>query len=287
MNRRVLVVILTLLIGYWLITSQYLWPETAPPIAQPSFKLDSAAEIFQYLHWTNSTSCKFAVDVGFAIYNGSGLAAPDGHKAVCFDSSVAPVYGRCLVYSFGINNQWSFDEGMEKFGCEIYAFDPSMKEETHNRSERIHFYKIGLTGQPDYVDPVKNWSMKTASSIHNDLLRHQSSVIDVLKMDVEFDEWDALRQMLRSGFLTAKVKQLAVEIHLRAEESLVQFQQRVRILMALESIGRFVRFSSRPNPWMLRRLRILSDRKDYSCFELAWYNSRFYNSSITQQLSSN
>jgi hypothetical protein len=70
----------------------------------PQAESMSAEEIFRYLHWTNSTSCLFAVDFGFTIYGNGELFAPDGHKAVCLDHSIAPVYNKCLIYSFGINN---------------------------------------------------------------------------------------------------------------------------------------------------------------------------------------
>ena len=52
----------------------------------------TAEEIFRYLHWTNNTSCQFAVDFGFATYNAAGLFEPDGHKAICLDKSIAPAY---------------------------------------------------------------------------------------------------------------------------------------------------------------------------------------------------
>ena len=244
----------------------------------------TAEDIFRYLHWTNSTSCLFAVDFGFWIWNGRGVAAPDGHKAVCLDKFIAPVYGQCLVYSFGINNQWSFDEAMEQFGCQVYSFDPSMGVKDHNRTKKIHFYNLGLSGT-DGLNPSTGWSMKTASSIYEMLSNSHgsSALIDVLKMDIEYSEWDAIPQMLRSGFLTEKVKQLAVEIHFNASDSLEKFQQRVRILKDLEatfsdsiSNGNFVRFSSRANPWLLRPISILGGRKEYIGLELAWYNSRYY-----------
>ena len=249
----------------------------------------SAEEILSYLHWTNSTSCLFAVDFGYWVWNGGGVAAPDGHKAVCLDQSISPVYGNCLVYSFGINNQWTFDDAMAQFGCQVYSFDPSMGVGDYDRSQQIHFYSIGLSGK-DEVHPSKKWKMKTAWSIYQMLEpRHgASTLIDVLKMDIEFYEWDAIPQMLRSGFLADKVKQLAVEIHFNANDTLETFQSRARILQDLETsetsshpdkagAGRFVRFSSRPNPWLKRPISILGGEEDYIGLELAWYNSRFYN----------
>ncbi|XP_046638631.1 probable methyltransferase-like protein 24 [Daphnia pulicaria] len=237
----------------------------------------SAKEIFRYLHWTNSTSCLFAVDFGYWVWNGGGVAAPDGHKAVCLDQFISPVYDNCLVYSFGINNQWTFDEAMAKFGCQVYSFDPSMGVGDYDRSRHIHFHNLGLSGKNE-AHPTTKWNMKTASSIY-EMLGHQPTLIDVLKMDIEFYEWDAIPQMLRSGFLADKVKQLAVEIHFNANDTLETFRRYVGILQDLESTGRFVRFSSRPNPWLKRPISILGGQEDYVGMELTWYNSRFYNSS--------
>jgi len=245
----------------------------------------SAEEIFRYLHWTNSTSCLFAVDFGYWVWSGVGVAAPDGHKAVCLDQLIAPVYNSCLVYSFGINNQWTFDEAMAQFGCRVHSFDPSMGVSDYNRSQHIQFYNLGLSGK-NGVHPNTKWNLKTASSIY-EMLEHHPTLVDVLKMDVEFSEWDAIPQMLRSGFLADKVKQLAVEIHFNANDTLETFRRYAGILQDLETSGispgsdkaggvRFVRFSSRPNPWLKRPISILGGKEDYIGMELAWYNSRFY-----------
>jgi hypothetical protein len=217
------------------------------------------------------------VDFGFWVAMGVGIAAPDGQKAVCLDRLIAPVYKNCLVYSFGINNQWTFDDAMAQFGCQVYSFDPSMGVSDYDRSQQIHFYNLGLSGK-DEIQANTKWKMKTASSIYQ-MLKHRhgtSTLIDVLKMDIEFSEWDAIPQMLRSGFLADKVKQLAVEIHFNANDTLETFRRYAGILQDLETSGRFVRFSSRPNVGLREQIKILEDKEEYIGMELAWYNSRFY-----------
>ena len=46
----------------------------------------------------------------------------DGDKMVCLDDSLNITPGDCVVLSFGINNEWSFDDAMDKFGCLVRQF---------------------------------------------------------------------------------------------------------------------------------------------------------------------
>jgi hypothetical protein len=54
-------------------------------------------------------------------------------------------------------------------------------------------------------------------------------------MNVEFAEWQVIPQMLFSGFLADKVKQLAVEIHFKEDDPLETCQCHIRVLQQLES----------------------------------------------------
>lgn len=43
----------------------------------------------------------------------------DGEKWICYDSNLAPNPNDCLVYSFGINDEWSFDDALDQYGCQV------------------------------------------------------------------------------------------------------------------------------------------------------------------------
>ena len=40
----------------------------------------------------------------------------DGHKSVCFDDLHKEPYHPCLVYGFGLNNNWDFEIELAKHG---------------------------------------------------------------------------------------------------------------------------------------------------------------------------
>ncbi len=55
----------------------------------------------------------------------------DAEKEVCFDPELElaarGASGDCLVYSFGIGKDWSFEEGMAELGCRVRTFDPTVE----------------------------------------------------------------------------------------------------------------------------------------------------------------
>lgn len=260
-------------------------------------------QIVEYIEWTNSTSCRLVHDFGGSVILSTGV---DGQKAVCLDPAVRPEMAsggwppvtnrklsECLVYSFGVNNEWTFDEAMQNFGCRVYAFDPSMDVANHNHTPKIHFYNLGLSHRDhirfdDDRDPSKktsNWTMKSLDSIYNNLLGHEGKIIDYLKIDIEGDEWTVLPQLIISGMLN-KVRQLSVEIHLVTfhcpdmssceppSVSLDSIRQRVNVIKSLEDYG-LVRFDSKFNPWS-NHLKIVDgvDWWGYNAYELVWYNPK-------------
>lgn len=234
------------------------WKDLKPHEASPQ-------DIIDYFHWTNRSSCGLVHDFGGVIQrNPSGL---DGQKAVCLDSRAAPRAGKCLVYSFGIHNEWSFDDAMEQYGCEVFAFDPSMSRKDHDRSPKIHFYRQGL-GNRDYIDQA-HWKISSLSSIYRYQLGHEGRVIDYLKIDIERAEWDVLPQILQSGMLS-KIRQLAVEFHWPGNDTLDKYRSLFAILKSLEDAG-MIRFDSKTNPWFTDQIPILNNYTGPVGFEIAWY----------------
>ena len=107
-----------------------------------------------------------------------GKSGIDGQKSVCMDKGVIPVPKACIVYSFGINNEWSFDTMFEKFGCQIYAFDPSMNMGDRDYTTNIHFYRIGISDVDTDREATTNWKLRTLDSIYKMLEpRHGKDVI--------------------------------------------------------------------------------------------------------------
>ncbi|XP_005095627.2 methyltransferase-like protein 24 [Aplysia californica] len=163
----------------------------------------------------------------------------------CFDKKYKPT-PPCLVYSFGIDNDFSFDDDMAKHGCEVYSFDPSMGVEDHQRSERVHFFNMGLaTTDSDSFEPVmdtytfnkhQKWKIRTLSSIKK-MLGHENRAIDILKIDIESYEWAVMNQILKDGLMDS-VRQFLLEWHIFPNEPMrCDFKQMYETYMELKKIG--------------------------------------------------
>ncbi|XP_047469026.1 uncharacterized protein LOC125025125 [Penaeus chinensis] len=66
-------------------------------------------------------------------------------KNVCLDARFGVVPGKCVVFSFGINHDWSFEDEMAEFGCKVFAYDPTMDVESHQRSPNVQFFATGIS----------------------------------------------------------------------------------------------------------------------------------------------
>lgn len=134
----------------------------------------------------------------------------DGGWDVCLDPRFN-IRRPCLVYSFGINNDFRFENAIEELlHCEVHAFDPSMQVESHQYSANGYFHDYGI----DSIDTTVtkgNWRLRRLQSIMKEL-GHEDRTIDYLKMDIEFSEWPVLYDLI-STRLIDRVRQLALEIH--------------------------------------------------------------------------
>lgn len=79
----------------------------------------TASQLMDILKWPAQKACERVGYYGGALERYDNMSFFDGQKAICLDKGTAPEVENCIVYSIGINNEWSFDEAMEKYGCEV------------------------------------------------------------------------------------------------------------------------------------------------------------------------
>ncbi|XP_050406963.1 probable methyltransferase-like protein 24 [Patella vulgata] len=133
----------------------------------------------------------------------------DGGWQICEDPQHKPSPGS-LVYSFGINNDFSFDDAMaKKYKTQVHSFDPSIKLKDHDRSDLVKFHATGISDYTGVSD--KGWNMATLTDIKRQL-GHTKESLSVLKMDIEEWEWKVLPQLIKSNALH-NIKQLLIEVH--------------------------------------------------------------------------
>ena len=48
-------------------------------------------------------------------------AAVDGDKSICLDTLFKDIKNEtCLIYSFGLSDDWTFEESMAILGCKVF-----------------------------------------------------------------------------------------------------------------------------------------------------------------------
>lgn len=167
-----------------------------------------------------------------------------GNWHICLDDKYQ-IKSPCLVYSFGIANDFSFDDDMAKYGCEVHSFDPSMKTNDYTRTTGVHFHAIGLSNYNDdkflprkdiYVKDDTTWTIMTLNLIKT-ALGHKNRRIDVLKMDVEGHEWAIIDNLLQDKMFPT-IKQFMLEYHLFPDWPLKsEYSKLLRTYKTLHDIG--------------------------------------------------
>ncbi|KAI9437659.1 methyltransferase domain-containing protein [Lactarius indigo] len=145
----------------------------------------------------------------------------DGGKWVCGLDRVAK-QDKCVIYSFGINDESSFESTLLKRapGCEVWGYDYSVNswgpEITGDLAlrDRAHFKPFALGGTNNHGDHdnPKFWTLDSLMELNG------HTFIDILKIDIEGGEFDALTTFLSARTGEGKVLpvgQLQLEIHAR------------------------------------------------------------------------
>ena len=158
----------------------------------------------------------------------------DGSKFVCMDELLKDIEnGECLIYSFGVANDWSFEDTMDELGCKVYAFDGSV-DFPEKRGKNIHFEKVmvGFNDTEEQNNPIQT---KTLPRLINKY-GHTNTKISYLKMDIEGNERQGLRIWLHEGALD-NVQQIGLEFHL--DDDIVRTNHFIRTLKYLYLKGNY------------------------------------------------
>lgn len=136
----------------------------------------------------------------------------------------------CVVYSFGIRDNYSFDKTLTKRGCKVHGFDPSkagLASKKAYESIPATYHSFGIGGEDRKYRPGEvpfewpgigylrdtnsdEWQLFTLPTIMKTL---GHSNIDILKIDVEGSEWSSL-----PGILETDWSQLLIELHFPPNE---------------------------------------------------------------------
>ena len=109
-----------------------------------------------------------------------------------------------IAYSFGINNDVSWDKDAASRGCEVFMYDHTI-DKLPEENPRFHWAKLGIADGVTRDSKLKTLDELIAINHHED----KRSMI--LKMDVEGAEWGFLEQV--SSETLSQFSQMSFEFH--------------------------------------------------------------------------
>jgi len=168
-----------------------------------------------------------------------------GGKWVCGFEENLSTKSACLIYSLGIRDETSFEEEIlqRSSNCTVRMFDhtigrpPSLVEKYPGRA---FWYPFGISGDD------QTWNLRTLRTLMD---TNQDELIDILKMDVECSEWEALKRILKDFTVgPLPFSQLLVEIHFFKVPETERPKMLLSLSKSLEDVGLRL-FKSELNIW--------------------------------------
>ena len=128
----------------------------------------------------------------------------------------------CLVFSVGIGDAWQFDDALAtQLGCEVHSFDPTQQlraqHEAHDvRGVHFHYTGLGKMRPNAYGTQGRGAAMLPLGAM---MARWAGKrTVDVLKIDCEGCEWEAIRHVARNQpSLLRRVRLVLIELHITSQ----------------------------------------------------------------------
>ncbi len=162
-----------------------------------------------------------------------GLSNLELIREAKFKANHNHVYEPCLVYSFGVKDDSSWEaEVLATTHCAVYAYDPtvnSIAEPLKSSNNRVHFEKLGLGGD----DLGNKRTLATLMKING----HKNNLIHILKLDIEGWEYPVLENLFQDFPDDLPFAQLLVEFHVWDWSLSIKAQIIVKIFSTLEKRG--------------------------------------------------
>ena len=209
-----------------------------------------------------------------------GAERDEGSWSICMDDAnlVDRMRSReCVVYSFGVRTDWSFDSAIARLGCTVHAFDPSV-DHPEQLAPGVHFHPVGLSGQDGTLNGVplsrenvrSTWNMRSLSSLAKEL---QHTQVDLLKIDIEGAEWDVLEQVASGELDALSIGQIVAEVHFGDSEmrggDWKMEQREVGILQKMQGAG-WALWRREDNEQGYERGRSFLRGHGSCCFDVGW-----------------
>ena len=227
---------------------------------------------------------------GMSIYEQIPTPKPVSAEAVeVREAAVQAAEQGLTIYSFGINGESSFEaEMLERIpSARIWGYDFSVdgwgKQISTSERHRTYFKKVGLGKEDKHEESPAFWTLPALMKENN------HTYIDILKIDVEGSEYDALDTFMdafdgvqsASGKSVLPIGQVMIELHLGNGDitDKVDFERFRKWWERLERMG------MRP-AWIeinLFAVTLGKGKSNRRCTEYVWVNAKDEKSVLWRQ----